>query len=112
MSAWKFTDATRRVVSRLLEDGRCESCLVDSLAEAERAGVLEPDPPAPPTAVEVDETAALQYQKLRALAGMTQPEIDAWVAANVTNLAGAQDAIKTLAKAVSVLLRREFAGRL
>jgi hypothetical protein len=75
-------------------------------------GVLLPADPAPaPTADELDEAAALGYAKLRALAGMTQAEIDAWVLANVTNLIGAQDAIKTLAKGMSVLLRAVFGQR-
>jgi hypothetical protein len=37
---------------------------------------------------------------------MTPDQVVAWVAANVTNLAQAQDAIATLAVAVSVLSRR------
>ena len=53
-----------------------------------------------------DVNAAKRYAKLRALADMTPAQVSAWVDANVTNLAGAQDAIKTLAIAVSVLARR------
>ncbi len=69
---------------------------------------LPADPPPPPSADQLNEQVATQYAKLRALATMTQAEIDAWVVANVTNLAQAQDAIKTLAKAVSIILRRLF----
>jgi len=37
---------------------------------------------------------------------MTPAQVRAWVDANVTNLSQAQDAIKTLAIAVSILARR------
>ena len=55
---------------------------------------------------EVDATAAKSYAKLTALRGMTPAQVQSWVAANVTNLAQAQDAIATLAIAVSILARR------
>ena len=64
------------------------------------------DPPPEPTQDEIDAAAARQYTKLRALREMTPAQVSAWVDANVTNLASAQDAIKTLAIAVSVLARR------
>jgi hypothetical protein len=67
------------------------------------------DPPAPLVAVEqklVDDMAAAKaYQKLQTLAGMSRAEIQAWMTANVTNLAEARDALTTLAIAVSVLAR-------
>ena len=53
-----------------------------------------------------DSEAARQYDKLKNLIQMSPAEVKAWVAANVTNLAQAQDAIATLAVAVSVLGRR------
>ena len=53
-----------------------------------------------------DATAAKAYAKLNALKAMTPAQISAWVDANVTNLATAQDAIKTLAIAVGILTRR------
>lgn len=53
-----------------------------------------------------DVAAAKSYAKLTALKSMTPAEIQAWVAANVTNLAQAQDAITTLAVAVGILARR------
>lgn len=60
----------------------------------------------PPTKDQLDAEAAKQYAKLRALSQMSPAEVQAWVQANVTNLAQAQDAIATLAIAVSVLARR------
>lgn len=54
-----------------------------------------------------DKTNVLAYNKLIALSNMTPAQIQAWVDANVTNLATAQDAIKTLAIGLSVLIRRE-----
>lgn len=59
-------------------------------------------------AIQTDRTAALQYQKLRTLAQMSPAQIQAWIDANVTNLATAQDAIKTLAVGLSILIRREL----
>lgn len=53
-----------------------------------------------------DVIAAKAYSKLTALRNMTPAQVQAWVAANVTNLAQAQDAIATLAIAVSILARR------
>lgn len=62
-------------------------------------------PPAP-TPDEADRAAARAYAKLTALKGMTPAQVQAWVAANVTNLAQAQDAIATLAIAVGILARQ------
>lgn len=62
--------------------------------------------PPVPTQDEQDADAARNYAKLRALAGMTPAQVQAWVAANVTTLADAKDAITTLAVAVSILARR------
>ena len=90
-------------------------------------GVLieKPDlpPPPPPTQEELDQqaasaqwqadrTAALTYAKLTALSNMTPAQIQTWVDGNVTNLATAQDAIKTLAVGMSILIRRERLNRL
>lgn len=61
-------------------------------------------PPAP-TPDEVDRAAARAYAKLTALKNITPAQVQAWVAANVTNLAQAQDAIATLAIAVGILAR-------
>lgn len=76
-----------------------------------------PDPADPPTPERIaelsqlakdaaDAIAAKAYAKLSALRNMTPAQVQAWVSANVTNLAQAQDAIATLAIAVSVLARR------
>jgi hypothetical protein len=64
------------------------------------------DPPPPPSQDELDAASAKAYAKLQALMGMTPAQVQAWVSANVTNLAQAQDAIATLAIAVAVLARR------
>ena len=53
-----------------------------------------------------DAAAAKGYAKLQALAAMTPAQVQAWVAANVNNLADAKDAITTLAVGFSVLARR------
>ena len=65
-----------------------------------------PDPFDPPTQEERDIAAAKAHVKLNALKNMTPAQIQAWVAANVTNLAQAQDAIATLAVGVGILARR------
>lgn len=73
--------------------------------------------PSPPSASELaaeakiaqdisDAQAAKQYIKLQTLAAMTPAQVLTWVQGNVTNLASAQDAIATLAVAISVLARR------
>jgi len=61
-------------------------------------------PPAP-TPDEADRAAARAYAKLTALRTMTPAQVQAWVAANVTTLADAKDAITTLAIAVGLLAR-------
>lgn len=62
--------------------------------------------PPVPSQDQIDAAAARSYGKLAALSAMTPAQVQAWVAANVTNPAQAQDAIATLAVAVSVLARR------
>lgn len=58
--------------------------------------------------VEPDLAAVLRYAKLVALKGMTPAQVSTWVDANVTNLAQAQDAIKTLAIGLGYLIRAVF----
>jgi acyl-CoA reductase-like NAD-dependent aldehyde dehydrogenase len=70
-----------------------------------RDGVDYVAPPAL-TQDQIDAAAAKSYAKLAALSAMTPAQVQAWVAANVTNLTQAQDAIATLAVAASVLVRR------
>jgi hypothetical protein len=72
---------------------------------AEYAALLEAAKP-PPTQDELDAAEARQYAKLAALRAMTPAQVDAWVDANVTDLASARDALKTLAIAVAILARR------
>ena len=48
---------------------------------------------------------ARAYAKLKTLAGMSPAEVATWVNTNVTTLADAKDAIKTLAIAVGILAR-------
>ena len=76
--------------------------------EADRASlpasVFPPDPG--PSKDDIDAEAARAYAKLKALIAMSPAQVQTWVAANVTNLAQAQDAIATLAIAVGILARR------
>jgi acyl-CoA reductase-like NAD-dependent aldehyde dehydrogenase len=53
-----------------------------------------------------DAIAAKADAKLQAIASMTPVQVRAWVAANVTNLADAKDALATMAVCVSVLARK------
>ncbi len=53
-----------------------------------------------------DSIEAKAYGKLAALSTMSPTQVQTWVTNNVTNLAQAQDAIATLAIAVSVLIRK------
>ena len=109
MTQWKFTDATRKVVERKREDGSTESCLAwreDVLAWVAKGNTIIAPDPVVRTKEELDARAAAAYPKLVALRGMTHDEVQAWVDANVTNIATAKDAIKTLAVAVSILARR------
>jgi len=53
-----------------------------------------------------DEIEARKYGKLTALQTMTPAEVQAWVATDVKTLAQTQDAIATLAIAVSILARK------
>ena len=109
MTNWKYADVGHKIVYRTLDDGTQESTLSTLLDPS-----IIPDPVDPAVIASVaqatqdaaDITAAKAYNKLAALQAMTPTKIQTWVNANVTTLAQAQDAIKTLAIAVSVLLRR------
>ena len=52
-----------------------------------------------------ERSDARAYAKLQTLAGMSPTQIATWVNTNVTTLADAKDAIKTLAIAVGILAR-------
>jgi hypothetical protein len=60
----------------------------------------------PKTADEIDREAVEAYPKLTTLKTSTPAQVQAWVDANVTDLASAKDAIKTLAVAVGFLARK------
>jgi len=109
---WKYADSTNKIVARILEDGHMQSCKVEMIADWIAAGNT-PEPADPPSAAELadqqslmDVASAKQYAKLIALKSMTPAQVDAWVTANINNLADAKDALKTLAIAVSILARR------
>lgn len=75
--------------------------------EWERNGnTPEPYVPPPLTQYQQNDLDAKNYAKLKALMNMTPAQVQAWVQANVTTLAQAQDAIATLAIAISRLARR------
>lgn len=110
MSPWKYTDATHRVVARVLDDASVESCIAtreDVLAWVAAGNtILAEDPPPPPTQEELDTEAARQYAKLVALRAMTPAQVANWVDQNVTDFNSAKDAIKTLAVFACVAARR------
>jgi hypothetical protein len=95
---WKYQDSRRQLVFKRDPDG--------TFMQMAAFGVPMGETIDPEDAPDADEQAARQYGKLSALAAMTPAQVQAWVQANVTNLAQAQDAIATLAVAVSVLARR------
>lgn len=68
MSTWKYTDADNRVVSRTLENGSTESCLVSAINEWIAAGntplPYEP-PPVDRKPIILAELAALDLRKIR-----------------------------------------------
>lgn len=60
----------------------------------------------PAQAVDADLVALHAYAKLKSLRNITPAQVSTWVDGNVTNLAQAQDAIKTLAIGVGYLIRQ------
>lgn len=103
--SWKYTDASRRIAYQTNPDGSTQSMLATDVELKDGDVILEPDP-AFKSQDDLDNEAARAYAKLSALKRMTPAQVQAWVQANVTNLASAQDAIATLAIAVSILSRR------
>lgn len=61
-----------------------------------------------PSLLDPDREALKAYAKLAALKNMSPSQVSTWVDANVTNLAQAQDAIKTLAIGVGYIIRSVF----
>lgn len=85
----------------------CATWHAEPIQAARDAGMQIAEYVAPaPTQYEIDAAAAISYTKLAALAAMTPAQVQAWVGANVTNLAQSQDVIATLAIAVAILARR------
>mgnify|MGYP000370144949 CR=1 FL=1 len=84
---------------------------LDAIRESRR---VLPEPPTPEqiaaqAQAAMDRAAAVAAKadaKLLALSQMTPAQVRAWVAANVSNLADAKDALATHAVCVSVLARR------
>jgi hypothetical protein len=106
---WKYTDETETAVSHVFPDGRGESGGVscqfaqDYLAGG---GVIAP-------AFTLEEIAAREAERqaiadrraniVNKLSGLTDSQIDAYIDANVNNLAGAVAYLKRLTKAVRAL---------
>ncbi len=63
-------------------------------------------PDVTPVNKNMDKEEVSAYSKLIVLKGMSPTQVATWVDANVTNLAQAQDAIKTLAVGVGYLIRK------
>lgn len=110
----KYFRDTSNVVYAFAADGSQDAFIPEGLIQLTKAQL---DALRAPTAADTtaqtladknaaDVAAAKNYAKLTALRNMTPAQVQSWVAANVTNLAQAQDAIATLAVAVSVLSRR------
>jgi hypothetical protein len=83
MTTWKYTDATKRVVSRTFDNGSMESCMVEAIAEWLSEGNT-PEPYIEPVPT---------YQELRQRAYPSIPDqldtifhggIDAWKATIAT----------------------------
>lgn len=97
--------------SQILSDGSIQSILVSAIPPGET--ILPADPLTPEEIAAAAKLAqniadiaeARIYTKLTNLSEMTPTQVRNWVAANVTNLAQAQDAIATLAIAVGILWR-------
>lgn len=113
MTTYQYTTHDVTVVHVIDDDGARRASMLASRVPV-GASILPADPPtaeeqtqaAAAAQYATDAAAARNYAKLQALAAMTPAQVQAWVAANVTNLAQAQDAIATLAVAVSLLARR------
>lgn len=118
---YKFTKENKSVIRKA--DGACIPFANGNRDYTEYLEWLQnggtPDPAQTPEEIAAEETLrvkliqdtadaqeARDYAKLKALTQMSPSQVHTWVTNNVTNLAQAQDAIATLAIAVSILGRR------
>jgi hypothetical protein len=107
--SWQFVDSQGAIVKRLTAAGLDSRLVSDPEVKAwvQAGNTITPaDPPPPPTQTDLDTAAAKAYPKLQALASWTPAQVQTWCDANITDVASARDAIKTLAIAVGVLFRR------
>ena len=111
MSNWKLTKDSN-IVFRINKDGSIDSCFKSVLPQNTII-----DPADAPTQAELDSITrvakdtqdiadAKMHAKLNALKAMSPAQVQAWVSSNVGNLPQVEDAIATLAIAVSILARR------
>lgn len=80
MSAWKYTDPTKRVVFRINADGSSESCMVSAIADWLAAGnTPQPaDPlPDPAIAAALAELTALDLKSIRSMREYIASRLDA-----------------------------------
>ena len=79
-----------------------ETALLNAMAAAQASrAALE-------AGIKADAATLRGDADLRSMVGMNPAQIDAWVNANVTDLASARNAIRLLARGLSVLARREI----
>ena len=97
---WQYTDSTKKVIKRLLEDGRIESRFTTSEDVA-----VDADVPVP-TKDDQDVQQLKLNNVLNALQRMSPSEVDAWIQTNVTNLAQAKQVLAMLAGVVAILSRK------
>jgi hypothetical protein len=90
MTPWKYTDATRTVCNRTLDDGREQSTLVSALSVEDRAAILDPDPPTAVQQREVVDIAEREALKsdgpLMTLVNQTRAEWVSWARTNFPSL--------------------------
>lgn len=97
---WQYTDSTKKVIKRLLEDGRIES----RFATPEDMAV---DADVPVLTKDDQDVQELKLNNvLNALQRMSPSEVDAWIQTNVTNLAQAKQVLAMLAGVVAILSRK------
>jgi hypothetical protein len=90
MTPWKYTDATRTVCNRTLDDGREQSARASALSAEDRAAILDPDPPTAVQQREVVDIAEREAFKsdgpLMTLVNQTRAEWIIWARANFPSL--------------------------